>query len=95
MPTLRLFWDAAAAIEPGAFIGRDATLLRAMTQPGELRAALTRAGFVHVIETMPNARVAGGHPAGPVGHPVAIRSRTGPDRAIRQFRLPVRPDELV
>src|SRR5262249_831706 len=32
-------------------------------------------------------------PVRPVGHPVAIRGRTGPDEAITRFRLPVRPDE--
>jgi hypothetical protein len=105
MPTLRLFWDAAAAIEPGAVTGRDATLLRAMTQSGELREAFTRAGFVHVVETILTIRMEftdfddywrpmmagqGTHPEFFAGLPVHTREHI--EAAVRAAYLCGRPD---
>jgi len=50
MPTLRLFWDSAAAIEPSASDRRSAALSRPMTAPGELRQAFAQAGFIDLDE---------------------------------------------
>jgi SAM-dependent methyltransferase len=50
MPTVRLFWDSAAAVEPSASDRRSTALLRPMTQPGELRQAFARAGFIDIVE---------------------------------------------
>src|SRR5262249_12901579 len=50
MPTVRLFWDSAAAIEPSAIDRRSTALFRPMTQPGELREAFAQAGFIDIEE---------------------------------------------
>lgn len=49
-PSIRLFWDTVAAIEPSAVERRSAALIRPMTQAGELRSAFTKAGFAEVAE---------------------------------------------
>jgi len=105
MPILRLFWDTATAIEPGAVTRRDATLLRAMTQPGELREAFERSGFVHVTETMLTVRMdftdfddywrpmmagQGTHPEFFAGLPDQTRERI--EAAVRAAYLCGRPD---
>lgn len=51
MPTLRLFWDCAAAIEPLATNRRDAALIRPMTLSGEMQQAFAEMGFCDVTET--------------------------------------------
>lgn len=51
MPTLRLFWDCAAAIEPRAVNRRNSALIRPMTLAGEMRNAFSRIGFCDVFET--------------------------------------------
>jgi ubiquinone/menaquinone biosynthesis C-methylase UbiE len=50
MPTLRLFWDSAAAVDPSAGERRSTALFRPMTQPGELRQAFAQAGFMDIVE---------------------------------------------
>ena len=50
MPTVRMFWDTAAAVVPAADERRAATLLRPITRPGELSDLFTKAGFVDVAE---------------------------------------------
>jgi ubiquinone/menaquinone biosynthesis C-methylase UbiE len=50
-PSIRLFWDTVAAIEPSAVERRSAGLLRPMTRAGELRSAFAKAGFAEVTET--------------------------------------------
>jgi ubiquinone/menaquinone biosynthesis C-methylase UbiE len=51
MPSFRMFWDIAAAIEPRAAERRDAVTIRAMTQAGELPRAFSRVGFHDVKDT--------------------------------------------
>jgi ubiquinone/menaquinone biosynthesis C-methylase UbiE len=50
-PSIRLFWDTIAAIEPSAVERRSAALIRPMTRAGELRSAFAKAGFAEVSET--------------------------------------------
>lgn len=57
MPSTRLFWDCAATIEPRAMDRRDAVTIRPMTQPGELRDAFSKMGFLDVTETMLTIRM--------------------------------------
>ncbi len=57
MPSVRLFWDSAAAIEPRAADRRNAGLIRPMTRPGELSRAFAGAGFRDVSETMLTIRM--------------------------------------
>ena len=57
MPTTRLFWDTVAALEPTANDRRAKTLLRPMTQPGELKDAFTKAGFVDITEALLTIRM--------------------------------------
>lgn len=52
MPWLRMFWDTAAAIDSVASQRRHPSLIRPMTQPGQLRRAFSQAGFVDVVETI-------------------------------------------
>ncbi len=49
-PSVRMFWDIAAAIEPRAIERRDAAFSRPMTRAGELRDVFLRAGFIEVTE---------------------------------------------
>jgi ubiquinone/menaquinone biosynthesis C-methylase UbiE len=49
-PSIRLFWDTVAAIEPRGMERRNAALIRPMTRAGELRGAFAKAGFVDVTE---------------------------------------------
>ena len=51
MPTLRLFWDCAATVEPRAMDRRDAALVRPMTLSGEMQRAFSKMGFCDVTET--------------------------------------------
>ena len=57
MPSVRMFWDTAAAIEPSALDRRDAALIRPMTQPGELRGAFAKIGFLDITETILTIRM--------------------------------------
>ena len=57
MPSVRMFWDIAAAIEPRAIERRDAVTIRPMTQAGELRAVFSKIGFLDVKETMLTIRM--------------------------------------
>lgn len=57
MPSVRMFWDTATAIEPRAAERRDAATIRPMTQAGELRRAFLQAGFHSVTETMLTIRM--------------------------------------
>jgi ubiquinone/menaquinone biosynthesis C-methylase UbiE len=57
MPSVRMFWDIAAAIEPRVAERRDAVTIRPMTQSGELRRAFSRAGFHNVTEAMLTIRM--------------------------------------
>jgi ubiquinone/menaquinone biosynthesis C-methylase UbiE len=57
MPSNRMFWDIAAAIEPRAAERRNASLIRPMTRPGELCRAFVQAGFLDVAETMLTIRL--------------------------------------
>ena len=52
MPTTRIFWDTVAALEPAAHERRAKTLLRPMTQPGELKDVFAKAGFVNITDTL-------------------------------------------
>jgi len=56
-PSVRMFWDIAAAIEPRAAERRDAVTIRPMTQPGELRRAFSQMGFHSVTEAMLTIRM--------------------------------------
>ncbi len=49
-PSIRMFYDTLAAIEPRANDRRSAALIRPMTRAGELREAFSRAGFTDVTE---------------------------------------------
>jgi len=49
--TNRLFYDTAAALDPGANERRARNYTRPMTRPGELAAAWRSAGLVDVVET--------------------------------------------
>lgn len=51
-PSVRMFWDSVAAVEPSGVSHRDAAAIRPMTQSGELRAGFANAGFANVVETM-------------------------------------------
>ncbi len=57
VPSLRMFWDIVAAIEPTAAARRSATAIRPMARGGELRDAFLRAGFVNVVETILTIRM--------------------------------------
>ena len=57
MPSVRMFWDTAAAIEPTAVDRRDAALIRPMTRPGELRGAFAKIGFLDITETILTIRM--------------------------------------
>jgi SAM-dependent methyltransferase len=57
MPALRLFWDCAAAIEPGAIVRRNSALVRPMTFAGEMEQAFIETGFCDVAETMLTIRM--------------------------------------
>lgn len=48
----RLFFDTAAALDPGANLRRARNYTRPMTRPGELAAAWRAAGFDDVVETV-------------------------------------------
>lgn len=50
-PSIRLFWDSMAAVDPSLTARRSAAMIRPMTQSGELAQAFMRAGFVDVAET--------------------------------------------
>ena len=52
MPTTSIFWDTVAALEPTANERRAKTLLRPMTQAGELRDAFAKAGFGGITDTI-------------------------------------------
>jgi ubiquinone/menaquinone biosynthesis C-methylase UbiE len=52
MPSQRIFWDTVAALEPLAAARRSASVIRPMTQAGELAAAFARAGFQGVTEVL-------------------------------------------
>jgi ubiquinone/menaquinone biosynthesis C-methylase UbiE len=57
MPSVRMFWDTAAAVEPRAIDRRVSALVRRMTEPGEMRHAFSEAGFRDVAETMLTIRM--------------------------------------
>jgi ubiquinone/menaquinone biosynthesis C-methylase UbiE len=57
MPTTRIFWNTVAAVEPAANERRAKTLLRPMTQPGELKDAFAKAGFVDITDTLLTIRM--------------------------------------
>ena len=57
MPSVRMFWECAAAVEPRAQKERDAASIRPMTRPGELRDAFAKIGFRDVVETMLTIRM--------------------------------------
>jgi ubiquinone/menaquinone biosynthesis C-methylase UbiE len=50
-PSIRMFYDTLAAIEPRAIARRNAGLIRPMTLAGELCSAFTKAEFADVTET--------------------------------------------
>ena len=50
-PSIRLFWDIAATLDPRVVERRNAALFRPMTTGGELGAAFSKAGFADVTET--------------------------------------------
>jgi ubiquinone/menaquinone biosynthesis C-methylase UbiE len=50
-PSIRMFYDTLAAIEPRAIDKRNAGLIRPMTLAGELYGAFAKAGFADVTET--------------------------------------------
>lgn len=56
-PSIRIFWEIAAAIEPSAIAQRDAAMIRPMTQSGELSDAFAKIGFADVTETMLTIRM--------------------------------------
>ena len=56
-PSIRMFWDIAAAIEPSAIKRRDAAFVRPMTRQGELVKAFTQAGFIAVTEKLLTIRM--------------------------------------
>jgi SAM-dependent methyltransferase len=56
-PSIRLFWDIAATIDPHVIERRDAALIRPMTLAGEMGAAFSKAGFVDVTETALSIRM--------------------------------------
>jgi len=57
MPSQRIFWDTATAIEPSADQRRAAAMFRPATQPGDLPALLSRAGLADVRETLLTIRM--------------------------------------
>jgi hypothetical protein len=57
MPTTRIFWDTVVALEPAANERRAKTLLRLMTQPGELKDVFAKAGFVGISDTVLTIRM--------------------------------------
>ena len=57
MPSLRMFWDIIAAIEPRATDRRNAVAIRPMTQAGELLRTFSKIGFSEVTETMLTIRM--------------------------------------
>ena len=56
-PSIRLFWDIAATLDPRVIERRNAALIRPMTTAGELGAAFSKAGFVDVTETALSIRM--------------------------------------
>jgi ubiquinone/menaquinone biosynthesis C-methylase UbiE len=50
-PSVRLFWDIAATLDPRVAPRRDAAMFRPMTTAGELGAAFSKAGFSNITET--------------------------------------------
>jgi ubiquinone/menaquinone biosynthesis C-methylase UbiE len=56
-PSIRMFQDTIAAIEPKAIERRNAALIRPMTRTGELVAGFVRAGFVNVTEAALSVRM--------------------------------------
>ncbi len=52
MPSQRIFWDTAAALEPTAVARRAGSINRPMTRPGELRSGFEKAGFIDISETL-------------------------------------------
>ena len=57
MPRMRIFWDTVAALEPAANERRAKVLCLPMMQPGELKDAFTKAGFVGITETVLTIRM--------------------------------------
>jgi ubiquinone/menaquinone biosynthesis C-methylase UbiE len=57
MPSFRMFWDIATAIEPRAAERRDAVTIRPMTQAGELRRAFSQVGFHDIRDTTLTVRM--------------------------------------
>ncbi len=51
MTTQRMFWDAAAMLDPALAFARDSFYRRPMTQPNEMKRLWTRLGLTGVEET--------------------------------------------
>jgi len=56
-PSIRMFWDIAAALEPSAVKRRDAAFVRPMTRQGELSKAFAETGFTEITETLLTIRM--------------------------------------
>jgi SAM-dependent methyltransferase len=57
MPSLRMFWDTFAAVEPTALVRRDPALVRPMTFPGEMARGFTAAGLENITEAILTIRM--------------------------------------
>ena len=57
MPRMRIFWDTVAALEPAASERRGKVLCLPMMQPGELKDAFMKAGFVGITDTILTIRM--------------------------------------
>ena len=57
MPSRRIFWDTVAALDPEANDRRRKALCLPMMQPGELKDAFAKAGFVGITDTLLTIRM--------------------------------------
>ena len=57
MPSQRIFWDTAAALEPTAIPRRASSIIRPMTSSGELRSGFMKAGFADISEAILTIRM--------------------------------------
>jgi SAM-dependent methyltransferase len=57
MPSLRIFWDTIAAIEPSASDRRRASLVRPVTIPGEMTPAFVGAGLQQIADAILTIRM--------------------------------------